>query len=331
MLVAWGAINASRSEHRPRAGQVPDPLRAAREQERLPPVRRPGARLAGRGLQGSRRELLGAAAWARLKPELGGTGAQGAAPLPLERPARRARPSTRTGRTASTGTCSAGSRYDGVGVYGFRATGRRRPARQLRPQHLRRHLQLRVRQGLAPREQLPHPPRGPARSVTSVTASSRTAASAGPGHASTARPPRGPGVTPDVMWAANDTGRFDTPRRHRCRRWSGAGRPEVPYLSVSRVGKRLDPGVKNTRSGDAEAGRRADPGSAKGCTAARPPQRRRNPPGLRDPRIPEWGMPACPAATKLSSERFPAPRSRRSLRDHHDPRPTRAHSTEGGI
>ena len=45
--------------------------------------------------------------------------------------------------------------YGGTPVYGFSSTSSRRPARHVRPQHLRRHVRLGVRHRLEAREQLP--------------------------------------------------------------------------------------------------------------------------------------------------------------------------------
>ena len=63
-------------------------------------------------------------------------------------------------------------RYNGKPVHGFRSTPAGVPLRHVRPEHLRRHLQLEVRPGLEAGEQLPL---AQGRRASSATASTRTA------------------------------------------------------------------------------------------------------------------------------------------------------------
>ena len=60
-----------------------------------------------------------------------------------------------TGPTSASTTSSARSPTPAQSVYGFRSTSSGAPARQLRPEHLPRHVRLGLRHGLEAREQLP--------------------------------------------------------------------------------------------------------------------------------------------------------------------------------
>ena len=84
--------------------------------------------------------------------------------------------------------------YDGKPVYGFSAIACRLTARRLRPEHLRRHVRLALREGLAAGERVPRSPPTGVFCYGFYRFSSR-----GPGNGAMYRLTAiGPGVTPDV-------------------------------------------------------------------------------------------------------------------------------------
>jgi hypothetical protein len=125
-------------------------------------------------------------------------------------------PSTRTGPTESTATSSPHlSRPRRLRLQRER---KRELARQLRPEHLRRHLQLRdFCYGFFPHSGAFDRP------GDQVPRDSRRAGTV-----------EGPGVTPDVMWAAEDIGAYDaTVQQADAVAGAELGRPEVLQLSAS--------------------------------------------------------------------------------------------------
>ena len=96
--------------------------------------------------------------------------------------------------------------YRDKGVFGFRVDTVRRPARHVRPEHLRRHLRLRRTDRLEAREQLPDPRPRRGLLLRLLPARSRTGSATGTRYRATVI---GPGVTPDVMWQGPAPGAFD--------------------------------------------------------------------------------------------------------------------------
>ena len=220
-VLAWGAVNAIaptraraagrvQARLRGRLGQVPHEL-LEDVRHALRRLRRAGARVEGDGLQGARRLVLGAPGLAAGAPELR---------RDARRPRRRSGScGSRTGRATlpvltivdRLGLAPVGSPLRHVHLRG--EPGLRlpvdlvgQPARHVRPQHLRRHVQLGVRRRLEAREQLPDPHAAPASSVTASTRTARTRPARATQYRATVE---GPGVTPDVMWQGDSPGAYD--------------------------------------------------------------------------------------------------------------------------
>ena len=170
--------------------------------------------------------------WVRLKRNYGGTTAGRRAPsLPLARTARRARRLPELGRAEIPPPVRPAHvpRCRRLRVHGHR---KRRPARQLRPQRLPRHLRLPLREEAGIARTASSRIIGARRWATSVTASSRT---------SGIRPGRGE-VPRDRGRSGSDARRDVGGERRRPLQQGhtgsdaspGAelGRPEVPHLTV---------------------------------------------------------------------------------------------------
>ena len=159
-VLAWDAVNANPPVARRQAGRVQARLLGRLRQV---PRRRTGRRSARRACRTTARRSRGR--WPRARRRTARTGRSrrgsassrttasrvrprgrvGAAPLALD--AARCPCSTITLDRASSGSDHLFGTYtlDGKGIYGFGASTRRQPDRRVRPQHLRRHVQLGVR------------------------------------------------------------------------------------------------------------------------------------------------------------------------------------------
>ena len=183
------------------------------------PYTGPPLAVARHGVHRARRQPLGAAVVAADAAELRrpaerDAGGLGAPALALDRRPPRADRQHRTGPTGSTTTSSGRS---STTVRPCTASSRRRSATRstVRPQPLRRHVQLGVRRRAGSARTASSCTRAPARSATGSTRTARTRSGKGERYRATII---GPGVTPDVMWQG------DAARRLR-RRTSIASSP----------------------------------------------------------------------------------------------------------
>ena len=149
--------------------------------------------------------------WQRLKPNFGGTRwTVGAAPLPLEQARSRELVMYQNWAFDRYRHIFGRLTYDGVGVYGFKATGAGDPLDDYGRNIYLDTFNSCVRQGLASARQLPHASPWPhtggllLRLLRARRASARQ-------RDEVPRDCRGPGVTPDVMWSADDIGGFKAP------------------------------------------------------------------------------------------------------------------------
>ncbi len=179
----------------------------------MPSVPGPEARVAGGGVHGAGRIVLGGAALAADHPGRRSASARGASPLALDRHARRHSGSAWT-HAPEPMSSSASTHTAACPVYGFHVTQPRSAARPVRPQHLRRHVRLRYGSGW-------HRENG----FLSQRPTGIFCYALGPSHGKGTKyraTAFGPGVTPIVSWVGRARARRRARAHRRAREAAGS-------------------------------------------------------------------------------------------------------------